>query len=236
MRDRLEAVSRNAPRPSVRDRYLAYGPNPIRILLTGNGIALGYGVNRRTDTLDGNVGARLAEATRRGVIVNNHTHDSSMLYDQAQAVLAGMNLQSEDIVVWCPSYSEMLERARAGYWRTTMTTFLSQIPSDVSVVLVELPAIVSAEFDSRPLNRIICRINRALRTSARDHRNVTVCSPPPVEFTLARDSLYDANYYDLIGEEVASLTLRQRFGIEYEGRHSSSASTSSTSALGSMLV
>lgn len=213
MREHLAAVSRNAVRPSVRDRFFTYGADPVRILLTGNGIALGYGVSRRSDTLDAHIGARIALATRRGVVVNNHTHDSSKLAEQTMQVLAGVNLQSEDVVVWCPSYSEVLERSGAGYWGETMGMFVGAISRSVSVVIVEVPIIETEDFDARAINAAIRRINRALRESARASPNVEVFTPPAVQFVIGRSHLYDAAYYESVGEALARIVLRRRFGI-----------------------
>ena len=66
------------PTRPVGVRTLAVGIDPLRVLVFGGGIAVGYGVRTRDEALDGPLARIIADATGRGVVIENravqHVH------------------------------------------------------------------------------------------------------------------------------------------------------------------
>jgi hypothetical protein len=208
LRAHVRAAAAASVRPERGDRFLAYGPDPVRILLIGSGLAVGHGVTTRAKALDGQIGERIAAATGRGVIVNNFADERLRLEDQVLNASIGGGFDLEDVVVWCPSYGEMSERPWSRPWASQMRRFLASVPVDRLLIITELPVPVGDEPVVAVAAGISSGINAALRRAAAGRPNTVLVSPPPIPVKPIGLQLFDAEYHERAAERVAPVALR----------------------------
>ncbi|HEV7623872.1 MAG TPA: GAF domain-containing protein [Amnibacterium sp.] len=67
---RVQAELDHVPRPTDPPQYHAPGPDPDRVLVFGNGPAMGFGVRTQELALPGQIGRRLSAATGRGADID----------------------------------------------------------------------------------------------------------------------------------------------------------------------
>jgi hypothetical protein len=207
LRAHIDAAAAASVRPARAERFLAYGPNPVRILLIGSGIAVGHGVTTRARALDGRVGERIAEATGRGVIVNNTADELLRLSDQVLNAMVGGGFELEDIVIWCPSYNEMSERPWSVLWARQMRRLLGAIPEGRPLIICELPVPAGEDPAAAIAAPLIDGINRALRRVASGRPNTVVVSPPKVQVRPMGEPLFDAGYYEEAAAAIGEAAL-----------------------------
>ena len=207
LRVHVQAAAAASVRPARTDRFLAYGPDAIRVLLIGSGLAVGHGVETRAKALDGQVGERLADRTGRGVIVNNYSDERLRLEDQVLNAQTGGGFELEDVVIWCPSYGEMSERPWSRPWARQMRQFVQAVPADRLLIISELPTPGGDEPVAAIAGPIIAGINDALRRAAAGRANTVVVSPPPIQVKPHGEALFDAEYHSAAAERIAAVAL-----------------------------
>ena len=202
----IEAASAASVRPADGERYLNYGVNPMRVLIIGSGIAVGYGAANRGEALDGQLGDRLATAFGRGVIINNLGEHGLRFADQIRSATVSLESGLVDLVVWCPSYIELADRTWAASWGTRLSQLLELAPS-APVVVMELPTPVGTEPAAVTAAPIISRINVHLRAATTRMLHVVTVAPPAVLIRPLGTPLFDATYYAELGEQVAAAAI-----------------------------
>lgn len=207
LRRHVQAAAAASVRPDRADRFLAYGPDPLRVLLIGSGLAVGHGVTTRAKAIDGQLGGRLADRTGRGVIVNNYADERLRLEDQVLNAVTGGGFELEDVVVWCPSYGEMSERPWSRPWARGMRRFLDAVPADRLLIISELPVPEGDDPVAEIAAPVIGRINDALRRAAVGRDHIVVVPPPPVQVRSHGEPLFDADYHAAAAERIAAIAL-----------------------------
>lgn len=207
LREHVQASVAASARPERTDRFLAYGPDPIRLLVIGSGLAVGYGVPTRAQAVDGQVGSRLAKRTGRGVIVNNHAEERLRLEDQVLNASAGSAFDLEDIVIWCPSDGEMTERPGSRQWARRMRRFLQAVPADRLLIILAVPTPGGDEPVVTIAEPIVEGINAALRRAAAGRPNTVVVALPPFRVQPYGEPIFDAEYHAAAAERVAVVAL-----------------------------
>lgn len=207
LRSHVQAAADASIRPARADRFLVYGPDPIRVLLIGSGLAVGHGVSTRAEAIDGRLGERLADRTGRGVIVNNFADERLRLGDQVLNASLGGGFDLEDVIVWCPSYVEMSERPWSRPWAGEMRRFLEAVPVDRLLVVSELPAPDGDDHVVSIAAPIIDGINAALRRAAAGRPDTVVVPPPPVRVRAHGEPLFDGAYHEAAAERIGAVAL-----------------------------
>lgn len=207
LRAHVEAAAAASVRPARAERFLVYGADPLRVLLIGSGLAVGHGVDTRARALDGRVGGRLAEATGRGVIVNNYSDERLRLADQVQNAMSGGGFDLEDVVIWCPSYGEMPERPWSTPWFVQMRRFLAAVSEETPLIISQLPEPIGTDPAAAVAAPIIRRINRGLHRAAGGRANTFITSPPVVQVKPHGQPLFDADYYAAAAGPIAERAL-----------------------------
>lgn len=139
------------PRPVHDDRAVVGGPYPIRVLVFGAGMAVGYGADGRVPSLSRQLADALAVQMGRGVVVESRAQASVRLERSLDSI--GMRgAATFDVVVWSPTLEEIF-RGGSRRWRRELRSIVEHLRrtgrSHVRVLLMGVPA---AEGD-HPLQR-----------------------------------------------------------------------------------
>lgn len=168
------------PVTGIGPRTTAIGIDPLRVLLVGGGLAVGYGVRTRAEAVDGPLVERLAEVTGRGVSLENR----AVRHVRTADVVAGLGAagtHTYHVVVWCPSFAEGLEQLRLRRWRADLHQLVRDLRADgpVALVLGCMPVPIGlhpAAMLSRPW---VHRLNHVIAQIAADYDGVTAAEVEP---------------------------------------------------------
>jgi hypothetical protein len=174
-----EGVRATLDRPPVMDdgpgvlRTVVVGLDPIRVLLFGSGPLIGYGVRERRHAVDGPLAELLAEATGRGVIVENRAR---LALPVAEAVhsLGGAGTATFAVAVWAPRFGEELQHSDPARSRRSVQAMLEQFRAESQVPLIVCHLPEPLGFDWRTLLRRprVAGFNRMLTEEAAAARAV----------------------------------------------------------------
>ncbi|GAA4672056.1 GAF domain-containing protein [Frondihabitans cladoniiphilus] len=114
------------PRPDDNPRAHAPGIDPDRILVFGNGAAVGWGVRSHDLALPGHLARKLSHRTGRGVDVEV-VADPGITIKNAGDALPGDRLASFDAVVIVLGVSDALRLTSARSWRAGLEAVLDRI-------------------------------------------------------------------------------------------------------------
>lgn len=173
------------PVTGIGPRTTAIGLDPLRVLLVGGGLAIGYGVRTRSDAMDGPLVQRLAEATGRGISLENravrHVHTSDVV-----AGLGAAGTHTYHVVVWCPSFAEGLEHLRLRGWRADLHQLVRDLRADrpVPVVLTGMPMPIGRHPAAVLARPWVHRLNHVIAQVAAEYDGVVTTEVEPFE---ARD-------------------------------------------------
>ncbi|MBK4346905.1 GAF domain-containing protein [Lacisediminihabitans changchengi] len=120
---------RRAPRPEGHSAAHAPGANPDRVLLLGNGPALGFGVLTWDLSLAGHLGRRLATLTGRGAdveVVARLRMSAAAALDAAR----GIRFSCHDSLVITIGMNEAMSLSSLGRWRKDLIALLDYVESE----------------------------------------------------------------------------------------------------------
>lgn len=190
------------------------GLDPIRALVIGAGVGVGFGVIDHEDALTGHLARAIATRSGRGAVVQNRARPRLPL-DQAIDDLGTIGAHTYASVVWCPSLFEIIgspANGRLGRAIRRAVPFLRATAGDgVEIVLTGLPTPSSPGPGEQVSRRIVPRFNRSLARVctelAAEGADVRFAAPP--SFTsLRRADAFDSSYYLRFAGSVASAESR----------------------------
>ena len=192
------------PGPAVGIRTLVPGTAPVRVLVLGGGLAVGYGVRTREEAFDGPLARLVAERTRRGVVLENRAVQHVRL-PRTVASIGPTGAHTFTVAVWCPSFADGLERLRLATWRSELHAMVAALRAERAVPLVltcmpvpagRHPAALVARPWVHRLNRVIVQVAEAWDDV------VAVDTEPFVPAEVGRP-ITDAAYFAAVAERVA---------------------------------
>jgi len=163
------AAWRSYPQPVDEPRVEVAGPDRLRVLVAGGGLAASYGVATHNLGLGGHLARKLAAATGRGVRVDINAR-TKMTVSALTQVLVGITISDYDAVVITIGGNEAFALMGTGTWKHSMGELLAAIePNDaagsppVFVIgippissIVEVPSWAEAALDDRVLHLNEC--------------------------------------------------------------------------------
>lgn len=186
------------------------GPQPLRALIIGSGLALGGGSTTHNEALTGHLARALAVRTGRGAVVENRAGEHLHL-DAAMADLGVVGAHSFELVVWCPSLLEGIRspaRGRLGQTLQDAIRFLrSTAATDGVIVLTTLPVPSRAGADEEIARLLVSRFIRAISRVAAEHPGVVVVEAPELR-SLRDTNPLDSAYYQAFADEIAEAAAR----------------------------
>ena len=139
VRDELDVV----PHPFDSPRQFIAGPDPDRVLVLGNGPAIGFGVLAQELALPGHLARRLAAATGRGVTVDVVARRGTTAA-LAPRLIDAARMSHYDVVVVCIGSSDVANLLSEERWRADLAQLTDALraattPSTVIAVLSIVP-------------------------------------------------------------------------------------------------
>ena len=200
------------PTPA-RGRTLRVGLDPIRILLIGAGTAAGYGVTDSAHALDGALADAVHLATGRGVVLENRTTPNVPI-NEVRASLGASGAHTFDVVVWAPTYLQVVERLSTNSWRRALTTLVDDLhaDSDVDVVLLLLPHTTGRSPVAALARRWVPRINRVIEQVAAATERTSSAETAPAYMAAVGEVVLDRDYYARCAECILPAVLQLQRG------------------------
>lgn len=184
------------------------GRDPFRILVTGAGLAAGFGVATYDETLAGRLARLIADRTGRGVAVQI---TSALMLPAKAAIkhIGSLGGQRFHAVVFVPCYLEASFAPRSGMRRfgpAIQRHLIEVTDPGARIVMVGLPR--PTRFSSADLAavEVVARVNAAMRATAETETSVAFLQPP--DFASVHDAVpFDGPYYDRLGVAVGEAIL-----------------------------
>lgn len=192
------------PALHVGVRTIAPGLDPIRVLVFGGGLAVGYGVATRKDAFDGPLATRIAGMTGTGVVIENRAVQHIGLPRTAQSI-GPAGTQNLQVAVWCPSFAEGMERLRLSSWRSELHAMIRELRQEERIPLVLTHMPVPAGFHPAALiaRPWVHRLNRVISRVADECDGVTAVETEPFVPAEIGASITDAAYFAAVAERIA---------------------------------
>jgi hypothetical protein len=192
------------PALHVGVRTLAIGLDPLRVLVLGGGLAVGYGVRSRDEAFDGPLVRAIAEATRRGVVLENRAVQHVGL-QQTVASIGAAGTHTFHVAVWCPSFAEGMRRLRLSGWRSELHAMIRELRVEVRTPLVltcmPVPAgLHPAALIARPW---VHRLNRVIRQVASEWDDAVAVDTEPFVPAEIGEPITDAAYFAAVAARIA---------------------------------
>ena len=196
------------PRPSSRGRVAVAGLDPIRILVTGAGLATGYGVTHHEQTLAGPLAADIAHATGRGVIIDIR---SSPLLPARQAIAAiGVDgAHGYHAAIFTPCYLEAPFAPGAGMSRHGTAIQLHLLDTGgpgLQLLMLGIPRPSRYSRLNVAAVEAATITNQAMRRNTHTDPRAQYLAPPDFE-SLALERPFDEHYYAQVGHDAATSLL-----------------------------
>jgi lysophospholipase L1-like esterase len=211
VREELDTV----PHPADASRRFVAGPDPDRILLLGNGPAIGFGVLTQELALPGHLARRLAAATGRGASVDVVARRGTTAAT-APGLLDERRTEHYDAIVLCVGSSDAYNLLPLDRWRADLADLVDAVRAGSS------PSTIIAVLSVRPLQRPNAATGRAGRmvdahASRLDRVAEEVCvRRPNVVHLGAPSSSFEAPRtaagYDALAERITPM-LAQRLDL-----------------------
>jgi hypothetical protein len=150
VREELDVV----PHPFDASRQVVPGPDPDRVLILGNGPAIGFGVLTQELALPGHLSRRIAEATGRGATVDVLARRGTTAA-LVPRLLDEVRMQHYDAVVLCVGSSDAYNLLPEARWRADLEQLTDTIRAATT------PSTVIAVLAIRPLQRPNAALGRA---------------------------------------------------------------------------
>lgn len=142
-RDVADALS-TMPRAHGTPHVQASGPNPDRILLFGNGLAVGWGVATHELAIPGELARSLASLTGRGVAVDIAAF-SDLRIGAIHRVIEERSLKGYDAIIVIVGSSDTLSLTPRAHWRSAMRALLAMLVEHSSastrIMVIGIPQI-----------------------------------------------------------------------------------------------
>lgn len=192
------------PTPT-KSRTLRVGLDPVRILLIGAGAVAGYGVSSTDHALDGALADIVQNATGRGVVVENRSIRNIPISEVRDSVGAA-GAHTFDVVVWAPTYLEVVERLSMRSWRRELTALVDDLHSgaNVNLVLLMLPYTTGGSPVAALARRWVPRINRVIEQVAEASPRTIAVAVEPAEMAGVGHVVLDREYYARCAERLAT--------------------------------
>jgi hypothetical protein len=136
-----EMARTDLPRPPAAGSIQVAGDDPLRILLMGNGAAVGYGVLTHDLALAGHLARQLSALTRRGTELRVEA-DGRLTAASALRILESADLRGVDVVVMTLGMNETLALAPTTRWKRDLAVLfetIERMPDAPSVCMVAIP-------------------------------------------------------------------------------------------------
>ena len=206
---------RRQARPHWDTRAVVPGPDPLRVLMFGAGLAVGYGGDGADDPFPAQVAAAFAEATGRGVLVEIRARPSVAL-EHSVDLLGAAGAATFDHVVWSPTLEEAA-RGSARRWTGQLQRIIQEVrasgPGHVRVTLLALP-LVDGDHVLQRVGRVL---GRAVNGRIRDAAALEGARFLPLPSRAVPDTgtpLFDTDYRTevsgLLAQHLADLRARAR--------------------------
>lgn len=185
-------------------RTLVVGRDPIRLLVFGGGVAVGYGVATRDESLDGALARAVAARTGRGVVVENRAQQHIAVTASA-ASLGGAGAHTFHAAVWSPSFADGTARLSMRSWRRELRAMIEAIRAEtpVPLVLARLPVPMGGHPSAVIGRPWLLAINRVITATAAQHDRVVAVSTQPFVPKEIGTPVTDAAYFEAVAEYVA---------------------------------
>lgn len=217
----VEGVVHAQVRPPMEGRTAVVGDDPIRILLVGAGTAVGYGVQSRSDALDGRLATALAEATGRGVVVETRLRRELRLRETVD-VLGASGAHTFDAVVWSPTFKEVTRLLPTTVWTVALNRIVAHLRTTgtarTRVILLGLPEVITSIPDAVVGMRRLRRVNDRIAAAAAHADGITFMPVPAIGPVVdGGAALWDRDYYTrcaelLVTEMAGALAVPTRVG------------------------
>lgn len=181
------------------------GLDPIRVLVLGSGLAVGYGVDTHEEALTGALARAVRGDGSRGVTVLNH----SAVMETVEQTVAGLGLVGTPtfhLVVWCPSLFDVMRAPDRGAYRRALLEGIGIIRESARpgarISICELPLPTAPGSAERIARTLVPRFNAAMRRVTAALPGVQVAPTP--DFTTLRDpQAFSAGYYNRWAQAIA---------------------------------
>lgn len=192
------------PHPDDGEGFAVEGPDPVRVVLVGSGLGVGYGVRVSGLALSGRLGQTLAGALGRGVRVSNRTQPGAAVRKVVR-LLEERPISESDAVVYLPTFLEATHPATRR-WVTALEELLERLRMQagpaVPIVLTGLPVPSAHGFLERIALPLVAAQNAVMgHLSARESGIGYVQVPGIV--TLRGGPVFDTAYYQACAEAIS---------------------------------
>jgi hypothetical protein len=192
------------PALHVGVRTIAPGLDPVRVLVFGGGLAVGYGVASRDDAFDGPLARRIAGATGRGAVVENRAVRHVTLPQTARSI-GPAGTQNLQVAVWCPSFADGMERLQLSSWRSELHAMVRALRQEqrIPLVLTHMPVPAGhhpAAVIARPW---VHRLNRVISRVAEECEDVSAVETEPFVPAEIGAPITDAAYFAAVAARIA---------------------------------
>jgi hypothetical protein len=197
------------PDGHVGPRTLEIGRDPIRIIVLGGGLAIGYGVRTRAEAFDGPLARLVAERTGRGVVLENRAMQHVTLQRTAES-LGPAGTHTFHVAVWAPSFAEGMERLRLSSWRTELHQMIRDLRAEDRAALVLTCMPVPAGFHPAALiaRPWVHRLNRVITQVADEWDDVVAVETVPFVPAEVGKPITSPAYFAAVAEAIAPAVVR----------------------------
>lgn len=191
-------------RPTHDDRAMVSGPHPIRVLVIGAGLAVGYGASGAAPSLPRQLAVALEAELGRGVIVESRAQASVRL-ERTIDFIGMVGAATFDVVVWSPTLEETF-RGGARRWSRQLREIVEHLrstgPAHVRVLLMGVPGAEGDHLLQRTGAILAEDVNRRIAAVADRFDRVEHVPVPPKRIDAHDTPLFDPAYQ---AEVVAAL-------------------------------
>ena len=184
------------------------GLDPVRVLVIGSGVAVGYGAPDHGSALTGFLARAVAERAGRGAVVHNRAAARQQL-ERAVEGLGSSGAHTYQMVVWCPSTFEVVGSPSTGRLgrtiRRTVDFLRGTADEGLEIVLTGVPAPSAPGSFEELTRRLVPRFNRSLgrlcgelAAAGADVRFVA----PPAFTSLRRADAFGPDYYERFADAI----------------------------------
>jgi len=193
-----------ATAPGAREVKLV-GLDPVRVLVIGSGVALGWGASSQSKALTGAIAYELQARTGRGAIVVNHAQEMQTV-EQTVQDLGVIGATTFGVVVWCPSLFDVFKSPERGRYHRALLDGLRSLhetkPKSGLILICTLPSPTNRGPVEEIARRLVPRFNAGLRRVAAPFPDVRICESPSFT-TLTDHQTFARGYYNQWAERIA---------------------------------
>ncbi|MDQ1531999.1 MAG: hypothetical protein QOE37_2104 [Microbacteriaceae bacterium] len=207
---RLQQFHDLHPHPSDGPGFAVDGPDPLRVLLIGAGLGVGYGVCVAGLALPGHLARLTANRLGRGAIVDNLARPGLAL-TKTVPLVASAGLGAYQAVVYLPAFTDVT-RGAGPSWVASLDELIQAVrlagPDRLQIVLTGLPEPQGVGVLDDASRSLAVAQNATMARRAAGDPLIHYVAMPPVD-TLAEGPVFDAAYFRRCAERLAPV-LRDR--------------------------